>query len=112
MNIERGSASGRVSFTLTGGWYAPPGGFAAVITPYLKNLPTPSRQSVTPGTYIASVENLGNTNQLNTTGVADTHDTFYAKSLMTPEASPMTSEALNAFMSYVGSTGFTTNTVR
>lgn len=107
IDIERGSANGRVSFELVGGYYAPPEGFAAVITPYLNKLPTPSRQSVTPGTYIASVENLGNTNQLNTTGVADGHDTFYAKSLMVPEASPMTSEALNAFMAYAGSTGFT-----
>jgi hypothetical protein len=97
---------------LVGGYYAPPEGFAAVITPYLNKLPTPSSQSVTPGTYIASVENLGNTNQLNTTGVADGHDTFYAKSLMTPEASPMTSAALNAFMSYAGSTGFKADTVR
>jgi hypothetical protein len=80
--IERGSAnSGRVSFGLTGGWYAPADGLAAVITPYnyLNKLPTPSVQTVTPGTYIASVENLGGTNQLNTTGIPDKHDTFYAK---------------------------------
>jgi hypothetical protein len=30
---------------------------------------------------------------------------------MTPEASPMTITALNAFMSYLGDTGFTADTV-
>ena len=97
---------------MTGGWYAPADQFAAVISPYLDNLPTPSAQTVTPGSYIDSVQTLGGLNRLNTTGIADIHDTFYAKSLMTPEASPMTIDALNAFMSYAGDTGFTADTVR
>ena len=65
------------------------------------------------GTYIESVQNLGGLNRLNsnTSGIADIHDTFYAKSLMTPEASPMTITALNAFMTYLGETGFTADTV-
>jgi hypothetical protein len=114
ITLERGSSSGRVSFQLVGGWYAPADQFAAVITPLLKNLdlPTPSSQTITPGTYIESVQNLGGINRLNTTGIPDVHDTFYAKSLMTPEASPMTLDALNAFMSYLGSAGFTADTVR
>jgi hypothetical protein len=111
-NIGRGSSSGRVSFELVGGWYAPANKFAAAIAPLLNNLPTPSRQTITPGTYINSVQNLGGLGRLSTTGIPDGHDTFYAKSLMTPEASPMTSTALNAFMSYLGGAGFTANTVR
>ena len=54
---------------------------------------------------------LGALGRLNTSGIADTHDTFYAKSLMTPEASPMTIKALNAFMSYLGDAGFAAETV-
>ena len=107
--LGRGSSSGSVSFGLTGGWYAPTDQFAAVIAPFLNTLPTPSRQAITPGTYIESVQNLGG--RLNTSGIPDTHDTFYAKSLMTPEASPMTITALNAFMSYLGDIGFTADTV-
>lgn len=110
--LGRGSSSGRVSFGLTGGWYAPADQFDNVIAPLLSNLPTPSSQSITPGAYIDSVQNLGGLGRLSTTGVPDSHDTFYAKSLMTPEASPMTSEALNAFTSYLGDAGFTANTVR
>jgi hypothetical protein len=112
IDIERGSGNGFVSFGLVGGWYGPAAEYAAVIAPYLNTLPTPSVQTVTPGTYIASVANLGLPNQLNTTGVPDKPDTFYAKSLMTPEASPMTSAALNAFMTYAATTGFTADTVR
>ena len=111
LNVERGSSSGRVFVELTGGWYAPADQFAAVITPLLNTLPTPSGKMVIPGTYIESVQYLGKLGRLDTSGIADTHDTFYAKSLMTPEASPMTSTALNAFMSYLGDKGFTADTV-
>ena len=110
--LSKGSSEGRVSFGLTGGWYAPAEQFDAVIAPLLYNLPTPSKKTITPGTYIESVQNLGGLGRLDTSGIADTHDTFYAKSLMTPEASPMTLDALNAFMSYLGSAGFTADTVR
>jgi hypothetical protein len=97
---------------LVGGWYAAAEEFAAVIAPFLDTLSPPSTQSVTPGTYIQSVQALAGSGQLDTTGVPDNHDTFYAKSLMTPEASPMTNTALNAFMSYLGNQGYTADTVR
>ena len=112
IDLGRGSASGRVAFSLVGGWYAPADEFAAVIAPFLDNLPSPSQQTITPGTYIESVQNLGGLGRLSTTGIPDSHDTFYAKSITTPEASPMTSTALNAFMSYLGDEGFTADTVR
>ena len=97
---------------MVGGWYAPADQFAAVIAPYLANLPPPSSQSITPGSYIDSVQNLGGINRLNTIGIPDVHDTFYAKSLMTPEASPISLTALNAFFSYLGDAGFSADTVR
>ena len=112
LTIEKGSSNGRVSFILVGGWYGPADQFNAVIDPYLANLPPPSEKSVTPGTYIESVENLGSIGRLKTTGIPDSRNAFYAKSLMTPETSPMSISALNAFMNYLGNEGFTANTVR
>jgi hypothetical protein len=97
---------------LTGGWYGPADQFDTVITPLLNTLPTPSGQTITPGTYIESVQNPGGLGRLNTTGIPDTPDTFYAKSIMTPEKAPMTVKALNAFMSYLADQGFTADTVR
>ena len=110
--IGRGSASGRVSFGLTGGWYAPTEQLADAIAPFLADLSTPSSISIQNGTYINSVQILGAPAALNTSTAPDTQDTFYAKSLMTPEASPMTEKALNAFMFYLGKKGFTTFMVR
>ncbi|THV05853.1 hypothetical protein K435DRAFT_789874 [Dendrothele bispora CBS 962.96] len=47
---------------------------------------------------------------LNTTGTRDSNDTFYAKSLMTPQDVPMTEEAMGAMMEYLGTTGFESDT--
>jgi len=109
--VRKGSSSGRVSLGVNGGWYGPADQFDNVIAPLLSKLPPPSNETLTPGTYINSVEVLGGIGRLNTTDIPNTHDTFYAKSIMTPEASPMSSAALNAFMSYAGDAGFTADTV-
>ena len=110
--LGSGSSKGRVSFGLTGGWYAPADQFAAVIAPFLAALPQPSSNKLTVGTYINSVQYLGGLGRLNTTGIPDSHDTFYAKSLMTPEGSPMSNASSAAFMNYLANEGFGTNTVR
>jgi hypothetical protein len=110
--LLRGSSKGRVIVLLVGGWYAPVDQFDAVIAPLLNNLPPPSGKNITAGTYIESVVNLGGLGRLSTTGIPDKHDTFYAKSIMTPEKAPMSIKALNALMSYLGDQGFAADTVR
>ena len=112
LDIQKGSSSGRVSFEFTGGWYAPDNQLAAVIAPFLAALPAPAKQTLTPGTYVDSVQFLGGIGRLDTTTIPDTPNTFYAKSLMIPEESPMSSAALNAFMSYLGDAGFSADSVR
>ena len=96
---------------MVGGWYAPADQFDAVISPLLTTLPPPMTTNVTPVTYINSVQILGEPDQLNTLA-PDQPDTFYAKSLMTPEASPMSTEAITAFMNYLSNEGFEEGTVR
>ncbi|CAA7263467.1 unnamed protein product [Cyclocybe aegerita] len=108
--LGAGSSSGRVAFGLTGGWYAPAVEFNAVIQPLLKTLPKPQSQKLTVGTYINSVQYLGGLGRLNTTSIPDSHDTFYVKSLMTPEASPISNQAGQAFMTYLANEGFRANT--
>ena len=107
--LSVGSSKGRVSFSLTGGWYAPTDQFAAVITLLLAALPQPGGKKLTVGTYIDSIQYLGGLGRLNTTGIVDSHDTFYAKSLMTP---PMSEALTAAFMHYLAHQGFRANTVR
>ena len=110
--LGAGSSKGRVSVGLTGGWYAPADQFAAVIAPLLAALPQPASHKLTVGTYISSVQYFGGFGRLNTTGIPDTPNTFYAKSLMTPEGSPMSNASIVAFMNYLANQGFGTNTVR
>ena len=110
--LRAGSSKGRVSFGLTGGWYTPADQFAAVIAPLLAALPQPASHKLTVGTYINSVQYFDGFGRLNTTGIPDTPNTFYAKSLMTPEGSPISSASMVAFMNYLANQGFGTNTVR
>ena len=109
--LEAGSSKGRVSFGITGGWYAAAERFHSVISPLLAKLPKPSSSTITPGSYINSVQVLGVLGRLNTTGFPDSTDTFYAKSLMTPESAPMSNKSITAFMDYLANQGFGTNTV-
>ncbi|KDR73360.1 hypothetical protein GALMADRAFT_251979 [Galerina marginata CBS 339.88] len=106
--LAPGSSPGRLSFGIHGGWYAPPDEFPAVIAPLLSNLPPPVSANLTVGTYINSVEFLGGLGTLNTTA-PDMQAAFYAKSLMTPEAAPMSNASLNALANYLATQGFMTS---
>ncbi|KAF8981382.1 hypothetical protein BDQ17DRAFT_1337346 [Cyathus striatus] len=107
---RKGKLKRRVSFEITGGWYDAANQFSGAIAPLLNSLPSPQSSSVKPGSYIDSVSAFSFADSLNTTNAPDTHDTFYAKSLMTPQASPISASALSSFMSYLGSSGFSTST--
>ena len=110
ITLGKGSASGRVYFSLVGGWYGPAAKLNATIGPLLAKLPKNPTTSLNVGTYINSVQALAGSS-LSTTGKADTPDTFYAKSLMTPASSPMSKAAITAFMKYLGKEGFSSTTV-
>lgn len=110
INLGRGSASGRVSLTVTGGWYGPAGKLNATIAPLLSQLPPNPQTTLNVGTYINSVQFFAGSQPLDTTQMPDRHDTFYAKSLMTPQSSPMSSAAINAFMNYLAYQGFVSTT--
>jgi hypothetical protein len=111
INLGRGSVSGKVSFTITGGWYGAASGLNATIAPLLANLPSNPQTTLNVGTYINSVQVLAGSQSLNTATAPDVHDTFYAKSLMTPASSPMSSAAITGFMSYLANEGFASTTV-
>lgn len=110
IDLGRGSSLGTVSFTFTGGWYGPARDFNATIAPLLAKMPKGPKVTLTVGTYLNSVAYLAG-GSLDTQSKPDGHDTFYAKSLMTPESSPMSTAALNAFARYLGNEGYTSKTV-
>ncbi|PPQ74535.1 hypothetical protein CVT24_000103 [Panaeolus cyanescens] len=91
--LGRGSSKGRVFFQIQGAYYGSNSNFNNVINPLLNKLPSVQSKSVTARTYIDSVKFFGGIGRLNTTGQPDETDTFYAKSLMTPQGSPMSNAA-------------------
>jgi hypothetical protein len=109
--FSKGPSSSHVTFGWTGAFYGNASIFNSTIAPYLKTLPTPSSTTITPGSYINSVAVLSG-QALNTSTAADGFDTFYMKSLMTPQGSPMSAAAIKAFVTYMAVQGFSSNTVR
>ncbi|KAJ7058203.1 glucooligosaccharide oxidase [Mycena amicta] len=105
--LTRGHVEGNVTFAMAGGWHADPNLLNATVQPFLDAMPPLNGVSFFQGNWIESVENLGG--NLNTSAAPDGTDTFYAKSLMTPEASPMDAAARGAFMNTIATEGFTTN---
>ncbi|KAF9050604.1 glucooligosaccharide oxidase [Panaeolus papilionaceus] len=108
--LAAGSAKGRVWFQIQGAYYGANSNFNNVINPLLNQLPSVQSKTVKARSYIDSVTYFGGIGRLNTTGQPDETDTFYAKSLMTPQGSPMSQTAVSTFMAYLGNQGFSANT--
>ncbi|KAG6830740.1 hypothetical protein H0H87_007216 [Tephrocybe sp. NHM501043] len=104
INLFKGSVIGEISISFAGGWYAPHETLNATVRPLLAALPPVSRTSFFTGTYLETAENLAG-GSLDTTA-PDGHDAFYAKSLMTPEASPISDKAMLAYTTYLATEGF------
>ncbi|PPR06414.1 hypothetical protein CVT24_002553, partial [Panaeolus cyanescens] len=109
--LTKGSQEGKVGMWIMGAYYGPPSNFNSTLAPLLCTFPETNNKTVSETTYIKSVEILGFMGRLNTTQLPDEPNTFYAKSLMTPEGSPMTREMVEAWMKYLGKQGFSADTV-
>ncbi|KAF8172790.1 glucooligosaccharide oxidase [Mycena galopus ATCC 62051] len=107
--LTRGAVAGNVSFGLTGAWHGDPNLLNSTVAPFLAAMPPLNAVTLQPGNWIESVMVLAGST-LKTSTAPDYTDTFYAKSLMTPEASPMNDAARTSFMNTIASEGFTTNT--
>ncbi|PFH45068.1 Glucooligosaccharide oxidase [Amanita thiersii Skay4041] len=102
--LMRGPSSGMLNVQLFGGWWGEPDKLDATLEPYMSRLPKPESAVVQRGNYIDSLEARAGNVTLNTTA-PDVMDTFYVKSLMTPEDSPLSDKALNAFLGYLANEG-------
>ncbi|KAJ7270858.1 glucooligosaccharide oxidase [Mycena rebaudengoi] len=106
--LTKGAIEGNVSFGLTGAWHGDPSLLNSTVAPFLDAMPPIHGVTFTSGNWIEIVTVFGGGN-LNTSAVPDITDTFYAKSLMTPEASPMSLAARTSFMSTLAHEGFNAN---
>jgi hypothetical protein len=114
LDIFKSTTEGRVNFTLIGTWYRPASEFNTTIAPLLAQLTASlqTRSNASVGPYIDSVVALSGSPTPNTSVAPETPNTFYPKSLMTPEDSPMSPAALNAFTHYLAHEGVASETVR
>ncbi|KAJ7191194.1 glucooligosaccharide oxidase [Mycena pura] len=106
--LRKGPSRGTVSFAWTAAYYGDTGAHATV-APFLKSLPKPSNATITPGSYINSVLVLSG-KPLDTSAAPDVTDAFYTKSLMTPESAPMSAAAITAFVTYMATQGYSSET--
>ncbi|KAF9262497.1 glucooligosaccharide oxidase [Marasmius fiardii PR-910] len=101
----KGSARGRVSVMLFGSLYGPVEEYNSTLGPLLDVLPEPATATVVPGTWF-EVLTAAADGEMNTTGEMP-RDTFYAKSLTTPEdGTPLTEGAMGALITYASEEGF------
>ncbi|KAJ7216861.1 glucooligosaccharide oxidase [Mycena haematopus] len=107
--LRRGLNPGTVNHSLTGTWNGPADQFNAILDRFLKHYPEPVDSHVHNGTYLESLIYHSDKGTLNTTN-PDDHDTFYAKSLATPQDHLLTEEAITKFVHVVANQGQSTTT--
>ncbi|KAF5345995.1 hypothetical protein D9758_013863 [Tetrapyrgos nigripes] len=108
--LSKGPSYGQVQLSFFGAYWGSFDTFNSTIAPFKDTLPiVPQSQSVTSGNWFEGLEALV-FGALNTSSASETRDTFYAKSLLTPEEVPMTEDAVGAFITYLGTEGFSSNT--
>ncbi|KAG7452930.1 glucooligosaccharide oxidase [Guyanagaster necrorhizus] len=110
LRLLRGNIAGNLSITLDGAYFGSHDSFTKTIKPYLDALVPPGLTTITQGNWIETVAAL-TYGTLNTSTQAPINDTFYAKSLLTPEDSPLSKVAVDALMSYLDTAGFRTTDV-
>jgi len=112
ISLGQGGTKGLTAVEISSAWYGAADAFEENISPLLARLPKADYSTIAPGTYMDSVKVLAQGDPVDTNTRPDTKDTFYAKSVMTTQDSPMSSDALLAFAEYLSNEGWATKTVR
>lgn len=91
------------SLSITGTYFGDKNTFQSKIAPeLLRTLPAPSSSEVNSVDWISSLQWLGGSSTITVAAHGyDKHDDFYAKSVVTPQSSPLTAAAWKSFINYV-----------
>ncbi|KAL0949120.1 hypothetical protein HGRIS_009205 [Hohenbuehelia grisea] len=108
-SIGTPKSGNKVSIALTGVFYGSKADFNTAINPLLAKVPQPQSTNIKTYGWLDSLQVLGGQG-LNTTIIPDGSDTFFAKSLMVPQETPMTQASIKSFFDYIGNQGASSDT--
>ncbi|KIJ36191.1 carbohydrate-binding module family 13 protein [Sphaerobolus stellatus SS14] len=108
VTLQKGSSSGRLTFSFGGGYYGPTANVDGLLAPFMSQMSTPTGGEKNSGNYLNSLNAVAGGMPLNSAAESETHDTFYVKSLLTSASSPLSTAALTNFIYYLAFDGFTT----
>ncbi|KAF7348830.1 hypothetical protein MVEN_01403000 [Mycena venus] len=105
---SKGNTTGYVTFEFGGAWYGSEGQVESVLQPFFDLMPPPTFGTLLGnGTWIDNLATLA-MGSLDTSLGPDTNDTFYVKSLVTPQEAPMDDKTRLQFLEHLATEGFTT----
>lgn len=110
--LSKGTAEGQVSLQFTGGYLGSHDSFNDTVQPFLDTLPPPTNTTtIVQANWIEGLAAWVFL-PLNTSTSVDFSAAQYMKSIITPEDDPMTEAALQSFVSYFATEGFSSDLVR
>lgn len=111
MNVFKGPNAGSIKVILQATYIGDQNTFTNMAQPLLSKLPGTSNTNVQSYNWVNGLQALAGNQNLNTqNGAKDYTDTFYAKSIMTPEAAPVSTSAWNSFANYLANSGYYSDT--
>ncbi|CAD6576014.1 MAG: hypothetical protein CYPHOPRED_005852 [Cyphobasidiales sp. Tagirdzhanova-0007] len=112
LNLKRGNQTNFINLILDVTFIGSNATYSKIVSGLLAQLPTPiaSSNGVNSTNWIDAAQLLAGSQNLSTHTATDYHDTFYAKSVMVPEAQPLSPAAINAFSTYLGQEGYSSDT--
>ncbi|EGG05209.1 uncharacterized protein MELLADRAFT_25025, partial [Melampsora larici-populina 98AG31] len=111
VNIGMGDTKGQVQFQLLGTLIGASSDLDPLVSPLLSKLPNNPEKTINQTDWLTSLELLAAPQPLTPTAASlqSNTDTFYAKSLVTPQAQPATNESIKALSNYFFNQGMSTS---
>ncbi|KAL1712875.1 hypothetical protein EV715DRAFT_277706 [Schizophyllum commune] len=106
--LNKSSTCGNVAVQYFGVYLDDPTTFDKTVAPYLDLFPEPDSKNIVQGDWITVFAAWASGN-LNTSTMPPQHNTFYVKSILTPEKEGVSQSAIDALTEYLATTGFDTD---
>ncbi|KAA1071161.1 hypothetical protein PGTUg99_006605 [Puccinia graminis f. sp. tritici] len=112
VNLRKSKQSGKLLFDFAGAWYGEGSAFAGAVQPFLSQMPAPTATSAKTTDWITGLSSIIGDATLSTANVdlTEEYDTFYAKSLTTPQSTPLSNSSMAAFAKVLANQGLQSST--